>query len=234
MLEHRLRLFVSAVSLLCVPSAVAQNTESPKPAHHRVVPRPSFRRILGIRPNCRAVPPGMSVPPATASEAFHRATENSFQCSSFVFLTLGTLWSKAIDSHPQLGKGLAGFGRYYWRGFIDQTDANYMVLFALPTMFRQDERYFIKGTGRPSQRALYAASRIFVTPDYHGKSSFNASEIFGRAIVAGISSTYYPRSERTVGRVTRNYLYALGTDAASNVLREFWPEISERMLHRRH
>jgi hypothetical protein len=51
------------------------------------------------------------------------------------------------DAHPQLGDGVAGFGGYYWRGFVDKTDGNYLVIFALPSIVHQDERYYAMGKG---------------------------------------------------------------------------------------
>jgi hypothetical protein len=42
---------------------------------------------------------------------------------------------------------MEGYGQHYWRGFIDKADANYLVIFALPTVFHQDERYFAMGKG---------------------------------------------------------------------------------------
>ena len=92
-----------------------------------------------------------------------------------------------------LGKGVDGFGRYYWRGFVDKTDGNYLVIFALPTVLHEDERYYAKGEGGICEdAAIYAASRILITPDYHGHNTFNASEVFGRAMAQGISIAYYP------------------------------------------
>ena len=53
----------------------------------------------------------------------------------------------------------------------DKTDGNYLVIFALPTIFHQDERYYALGRGSILHRAFYAASRVAITPDYEGRSS---------------------------------------------------------------
>ena len=105
------------------------------------------KRILGVMPNFRAVSAGAIPPPPTPKQAFKIATQNSFDYSSFVFVGITSLLAEGSDAHPQLGKGVAGFGRYYWRGFLDKTDGNYLVIFALPTVFHQDERYYAKGEG---------------------------------------------------------------------------------------
>lgn len=190
------------------------------------------KRILGIMPNYRAVSAGAIPPPPTLKEAFKIATQNSFDYSSFVFVGFTSGIADAEGAHKQLGDGLPGYWGYYWRGFVDKTDGNYLVIFALPTIFHQDERYYALGEGSIGRRALYAATRVLITPSYSGHNSFNASEIFGRAIAQGISATYYPSSDRTLGALATKYAYAVMRDSLTNVFREFWPDIATHVLHR--
>lgn len=192
------------------------------------------KRILGMMPNYRAVSAGALPPPPTPKQAFKIATQNSFDYSSFVFVGVTSLLAESSDSHPALGEGVAGFGRYYWRGFVDKTDGNYLVIFALPSFLHEDERYYARGEGNGSilKRGIYAATRILITPDYHGHDTFNASEVFGRAISQGISTTYYPKADRTAGALAVKYGWAMGRDALTNAFREFWPDIATHVLHR--
>ncbi|HUJ31961.1 MAG TPA: hypothetical protein VLY23_11825 [Candidatus Acidoferrum sp.] len=190
------------------------------------------KRILGVMPNFRAVSAGALPPPPTPKQSFKIATQNSFDYSSFIFVGITSMLAEGTDAHPDLGKGVAGFGRYYWRGFLDKTDGNYLVIFALPTVFHQDERYYAKGKGNFWKRGIYAASRILITPDYHGHDSFNASELLGRAMAQGVSISYYPKGDRTIGALASKYAYALGRDALTNTFREYWPDIAQHVLHR--
>ncbi|HEY3825301.1 MAG TPA: hypothetical protein VGL82_12130 [Bryobacteraceae bacterium] len=190
------------------------------------------KRILGIMPNYRAVSAGTIPPPPTPLQALKIATQNSFDYSAFVFVGVTSLLAEGTNAHPALGKGVSGFAGYYWRGYLDKTDGNYLVIFAMPTIFHQDERYYAKGEGGFWKRGIYAASRVLITPNYHGHATFNASEVFGRAAAQGISIAYYPRSDRTVGDLASKYAYALGRDALTNVFREFWPDIATHVLHR--
>ena len=183
-------------------------------------------------PNYRAVSAGATPPPPTAKEAFKIATLNSFDYSSFIFVGITSALAEWTDAHPALGQGMPGFGRYYWRGFVDKTDGNYLVIFALPTVLHEDERYYAMGEGKFLKRAVYAATRIIITPDYNGKNTLNASEIFGRGISQGISLSYYPSSDRTAGALAAKYGWAVGRDALTNVFREFWPDIATHVLHR--
>ncbi len=211
-------------------SAQSPADESSKPATTDSQQQP--KRILGIMPNYRAVSAGAIPPPPTAKEAFKIATENSFDYSSFVFVGITSALAEWTDAHPKLGEGFPGYGRYYWRGLVDKTDGNYLVIFALPTIFHQDERYYARGQGPKMKRVIYAASRVLITPSYHGHDSFNASELLGRGIAQGISAAYYPPSDRTLGALAVKYGYAIGRDALTNVFREFWPDIATHVLHR--
>jgi len=215
------------------PSAPAQAPGAPNAPDTRpprLLPQP--RRILGVMPNYRAVSAGAIPPPPTAGQAFKIATQNSFDYSAFIFVGITSLTAWGTDTHPQLHSGIAGYGRYYWRGFLDKADGNYLVIFALPTILHEDERYYAMGTGGFWKRLVYSATRVLITPDYHGHNTINAAEIFGRAASQGVSATYYPSQDRTAGALAVKFGWAMGRDALTNVFREFWPDINRHVLHR--
>ncbi|HWD00421.1 MAG TPA: hypothetical protein VG456_26875 [Candidatus Sulfopaludibacter sp.] len=243
-------LLLSVCLILFVTGAMAQDTvqDDPPPSQDQSqpasqdqskdqpvkpsTPPPQPKRILGVMPNYRAVSAGTIPPPPTPKQAFKIATQNSFDYSSFIFVGVTSLVAEATDAHPKLGKGVEGYGRYYWRGFLDKADGNYLVVFVLPTILHEDERYYAMGKGPIWKRFLYSATRILITPDYHGHNTFNASEVFGRGIAQGISASYYPSSDRTAGALAVKYGFAMERDALTNVFREFWPDISQRLFHR--
>ncbi len=198
----------------------------------KVLPPPQPKRILGIMPNFRAVSAGTIPPPPTMKQSFKIATRNSFDYSSYLFVGVTSALALSSDTHAQLGEGLAGFGRYYWRGFVDKTDGNYLVIFALPTIFHQDERYYALGTGSKWKRLGYAVSRVAITPNYKGHNTFNISEVLGRGIAQGISLSYYPSASRSTDELAVKYGYAIMRDALTNTFREFWPDIAVHVLHR--
>jgi hypothetical protein len=66
---------------------------------------------------------------------------------------------------------------------------------------------------------------VVVTRTDTGRARFNSSEIFGNAAATGISNLYYPASERTVGENGERLGVQLMSDAAFNVLLEFWPDM---------
>jgi hypothetical protein len=206
----------------------AQASQEKKPTASGQQPK----RILGIMPNYRAVSAGAIPPPPTPRHAFKIATQNSFDYSSFVFVGLTSMIAEGEDAHKQLGKGVPGYWAYSWRGFLDKVDGNYWVVFVLPSALHEDERYYAKGTGRVWKRALYASTRVLITPDYQGHNTINGAELLGRGVAQGISLSYYPSSDRTAGALATKYGYAILRDASTNTFREFWPDIAQHVLHR--
>lgn len=187
--------------------------------------------ILGTMPESRAVSAG-ATPPPTPRQAFKTATRNSFDYSSFISVGITSLWTESSNAHPALGKGASGYARYYWRGFLDKTDGKYLTTFAFPAVFHEDVRYYAMGEGALWKRGIYAGSRILIASDYQGRQTVNASELLGRGAAQAISLFYYPSNDRTAGEFAQRYGFALGSDALTNIFREFWPDIAAHVLHR--
>jgi hypothetical protein len=89
------------------------------------------KRILGIVPNFEAVSVNVNLPRQSAKEKFMGATDDSFDYSSFVFVGGLAGVGQASNSIPEFHQGAAGYARYYWHTFADQTDENYLVEFKL-------------------------------------------------------------------------------------------------------
>jgi len=119
------------------PPAAKDPGQTPsKPATPESEQQP--KRILGVMPNYRAVSAGAIPPPPTPKQAFKIATQNSFDYSAFIFVGITSFLAEVTVAHPQLGHSFEGYGQYYWRGFLDKTDGNYLVIFALPTVFHEE------------------------------------------------------------------------------------------------
>lgn len=100
------------------------------------------------------------------------------------------------------------------------------------SVLHEDERYYAKGEGGILHRGVYASTRVFITPDYHGENAVDASEIPGGGIANAISLTYYPSKEQTFGTFAEKYACAVGRDALTNSFREFWPDIAAHLPYR--
>jgi hypothetical protein len=189
------------------------------------------KRILGIFPNYRAVSTTTQLPPLSLRQKFWLATQDSFDYSSFISAGIISGVSQANNSYPEFGHGAKAFGRYYWHGVADQAVANYMTEAIVPSLTREDPRYYTLGHGRFFKRTGYAVSRLLVTRTDSGGRTFNVSEIVGNGAGAGISDTYYPSRERTWTKTGQKWLTQIALDGAFNVLKEFWPDINHAIFH---
>ncbi|GGH02969.1 hypothetical protein [Silvibacterium dinghuense] len=191
------------------------------------------KRILGIIPNFRSVSVDAKLPPMSVKDKFIGATEDSFDYSSFIFAGLLAGEAQLENSYPQFHQGAAGYARYYWHTFADQTDENYMVEFFFPVALHQDPRYYTLERGGFFKRIGYSFSRIAITRQDDGSSNFNYSEVVGAGAAAGISALYYPGADRTWTKVGQRWATSVGLDGMTFVFKEFWPDINDHIFHQK-
>ena len=189
------------------------------------------KRILWIVPNFRAVSAGAKLPPQTVKEKFKTGALDSFDYSSFIFVGIQAGIGQASDAYPAFRQGAAGYGRYYWHTFADQTDENLWVEGILPMVFRQDTRYYTLGHGGIIKRGMYAVSRTVITRTDAGRETVNISEILGAGTAAGISSAYYPNQYRTWTKTGQRWLTNVLLDFGTFAAKEFWPDVNHAIFH---
>ena len=192
------------------------------------------KRILGIVPNFRAVSADQKLPPETVKEKFVGATQDSFDYSSVFFPAVIAAYNLGERKTPELGEGAAGYGRYFWRSAVDQTNENYMVEFVFPTVTHEDSRYYTLGRGGFVKRTGYALSRVLITRSNSGAKVFNVSEILGAGAASGLSNLYYPAASRSLGNTGSQWGLDVGIDAGVFWFREFWPDINHHIFHNKY
>src|SRR5207247_10051922 len=74
--------------------------------------------------------------------------------------------------------------------------------------------------------------RGIVSGKYNCDETVTTSELLGALFTISLQNAYYPRHERSLGDTMNRFAGALGSDATSNILREFWPDI--RRIFRKH
>ena len=191
------------------------------------------KRILGMIPNYRAVGANVKPPPPTIEEKFKVATLNSFDYSAFIFNAVNVEIPYIEKSYPEFGNGMAAYGRYFWRGFVDKGIGNYMTDFVVPTLTRQDPRYYTMGTGKWYRRVFYAYTRLLVTPNDAGHMTFNYSEVVGKGAAAGLGNLYYPGDLSWTKTGQRWLVQVAVRDGGFDIFREFWPDIAVHVLRQK-
>ena len=132
--------------------------------------------------------------------------------------------SQATNDRPYLGPNTAGFFRRYGLDTADTANVDFIQGSLLPWMFHEDPRYIPLDEGTRKRRVMYAMSRAVISRKDSGRDGFSKSQVFGAFASSGISNIYYP-SERDKGMQATSIraVSNIGTNAAMNVLKEFWP-----------
>jgi hypothetical protein len=188
------------------------------------------KRILGIIPNFRSVSVDAQLPPLSTGDKFKLMVQDSFDYSSFIYVAILAGAGQAENSYPEFHQGAAGYGRCYWHSFADTLDGNLMTEAIVPTLTREDPRYYTLGRGGFARRTGYAVARLFVTRTDGGSRSFNVSEIVGNGAAAGIANLYYPSQERTWTKTGQRWVAQVGLDGAANLLKEYWPYLNSKLF----
>jgi hypothetical protein len=191
------------------------------------------KRIFGVLPNYRTAELSEAVQPLTAKQKLRIATKDSFDYP-LIFVGAGYAGLYQLENnHPEFGQGLKGYLHRFGTSYADQVIGNYMTEGLMPVILHEDPRYFRKAEGTKKSRTWYALTRIVVTRTDSGKASFNFAEVGGNGIAAGIGLAYYPDS-RNVSDYLENWGTQLLTDATSQVLKEFWPDVKRWWYVRHH
>lgn len=169
-------------------------------------------------------------PPLSAADKFKVVARGSFDYVEYFWYAALAGVSQAENSEPGYGQGAAGYGKRYGAAIADGTLENFMTGAVLPSILRQDPRFYQSGEGSFWHRAGYAMSRIVVTRSDSGRPEFNFSEIIGSALSAGISTySYHPRADRTVSNTANVWGTQVGYDTVTLVVKEFWPDIRRKL-----
>ena len=191
------------------------------------------KRMFWVVPNFAAVSAYTVLPPLSAREKFALAREDSVDYTSFIWAGILAGQSMALNSYPELHRGIAGYGRYYWRAFADQASGAFFTEAIVPALTREDPRYYTRGYGGFFRRSAYALSQVVLTKTDSGKITFNFSEIGGNALEAGLSNLYYPPQERGFRQTAENWGAQLESAALNNIIKEFWPDIRRKFFRRK-
>jgi hypothetical protein len=179
------------------------------------------QRVLGFIPNFYVsyVPNAVPLKP---KQKFELAWKSA--ADPFTFLGVGGLAAvdQATNRWSGYGPGVEGYAKRYGATYANVFTGTFIGGAILPSLLKQDPRYFYRGTGSKRSRILYALAGAVICKGDNGKWQANYSSIFGNLAAGGISNLYYPASDRSGATlVFSNALIRLGEMAVANVFQEF-------------
>jgi hypothetical protein len=189
------------------------------------------KRIFWLIPNYRTTPTLAEYKPLTTREKFKIAEQDSFDRGTIALAAAFAGEAQLSNSNPSFGQGVKGYAHYFGTAYGDFLIGDYMTEAVFPTILHQDPRYFRRGKGSGMSRLGYACGQIFWTHNDSGRGQFNYSEIGGNSAAVAISMAYYPEN-RDAGDAVSKLGSQVAVDMASNVLKEFWPDLSRKFSHK--
>jgi hypothetical protein len=187
-------------------------------------------RLFYALPNFLTLENSGKVPPLTTGQKFKVVTRGSFDYIQIPWYAFLAGLGQAQNSEAGYGQGAEGYAKRFGASFADGTIENYMTGFVLPSLLRQDPRFFQSSEGGFWRRTGYAVSRIVVTRTDSGHQQFNYSEVLGSAASAAISTySYHPQADRTLSNTASVWGTQVGYDTITIVVKEFWPDIRRKL-----
>jgi hypothetical protein len=179
------------------------------------------QRVLGVIPNFYVsyVP---NAAPLSSKQKFQLALKSTVDPVTFAITGGIAGVEQASDHFSGYGQGAQGYAKRYGAAYADIVTSTFIGAAILPSLLKQDPRYFYKGTGTKKSRFYYAIANAVICKGDNGHWQANYSSILGSLAAGGISNLYYPASDRNGAALTfENTAIGIGATAAVNVLQEF-------------
>ncbi len=179
------------------------------------------QRVLGVIPNFYVsyIPDAV---PLTAKQKFKLAWRTTVDPVTFVVNGVFAGVEQAGNYFSGYGQGAQGYAKRYGAGYADTITGTFIGSAILPSLLKQDPRYFYKGSGSKRSRILYAIANAVICKGDNGRWQANYSNILGSLAAGGISNLYYPENDRSDAALTfENAAIGIGASAAANLFQEF-------------
>ena len=178
------------------------------------------QRVLGVIPNFYVtyVP---DAAPLSSKQKFQLAWKSTIDPVTFGVTAATAGIEQGLDYYSGYGSGAQGYGKRLGATYADTVLGNFIGGAILPSLLKQDPRYFYKGTGTTRSRVFYAISMAVICKRDNGRWQANYSNIAGSFIASGIANVYYPASDRGGALTVESALIGIGATSAADLLEEF-------------
>ncbi len=179
------------------------------------------QRVLGVIPNFYvAYAPG--APPLTSKQKFHLAAVSMVDPITLLSTGFFAGLEQANGSFSSYGEGAEGYGKRFAANYADNAIGTMIGAAILPSLLKQDPRYFYKGTGSKRSRIAYAIAMSVVCRGDNGRWQPNYSGLSASLASGGISNLYYPAANRNgIALTFENTGIGIAEGAVQNLFQEF-------------
>jgi hypothetical protein len=178
------------------------------------------QRVLGVVPNFYVSYAADAVPLNT-KQKYELAWKSTLDPVTFFVAGAIAGAQQATNAFSGYGQGAQGYGKRYGATYADIITGTFIGSAILPSVMKQDPRYFYKGTGTFKSRVWYALYNSVMCKGDNGRWQVCYSSLLGSLVAGGISNAYYPASDRGAALTFENFGIGIGATAGVNLLQEF-------------
>lgn len=179
------------------------------------------QRVLGVLPNY-LVTYDPNAAPLTARQKFQLAWKSALDPVSFGAAAFFAGIDQASNALPGYGQGAQGYAKRLGAVYGDSFVGTMIGGAIFPSIFRQDPRYFVMGTGSVRSRVWYAVYTSVMCKGDNGRWQVNYSGLLGGTAASGISQLYYPAGDRaSANSIFSGTAIVAGTNIFGNLAQEF-------------
>jgi len=180
------------------------------------------QRIFGVVPNFYVTYDPDAVPLNTRQK-LQLGWKSVIDPVSFGVAGLFAGFEQATNAYSGYGQGAQGYAKRFGATYADFVSGTLIGSAIFPSIFKQDPRYFYKGTGSRKSRFFYAVANAVICKGDNGHWQPNYSNMLGALAAGGLSNLYYPAADRNgVGLTFENAAIGIGGSAMGAVIEEFF------------
>lgn len=178
------------------------------------------QRVLGIVPNFY-VTYAANAAPLSSRQKFQLAWKSQRDPFTFIWVGVVAGIQQGTDQYPGFEQGSEAYAKRYAAAYATHFSAMFLGRAVLPSVLKQDPRYFYQGTGSTGSRLRHALAYSVVRKGNDGRSQPNYSGIIGSFAAGGLSYLYYPAGDRSAGSLVQNSLLGIAGQGVFGVFQEF-------------
>ena len=179
------------------------------------------QRVFGVIPNYY-VTYESNAAPITTKHKFELAWKSASDPATLAGVGVLAGIGQAGDRWGAYGQGAQGYAKRYGASYANVFTATFVGGAVMPSILKQDPRYFYKGTGSKRSRFLYAVASSVICKGDNGRWQPNYSNVIGSFAGAGLQAAYLPAEDRRgSGFIVSSALIRLGETSLAGVLQEF-------------
>lgn len=214
--------YVTPLIVLVIPTQVTEvRVLPPDVLATAQIKEQEKQRVFGLIPNFY-VTYREDAAPLAPKHKFELAWKSATDPVTLVGVGVLAGIDQAADRWHDYGQGTQGYAKRFGATYANVFAATFVGGAVMPSLLKQDPRYYYKGTGSKRSRILRAIGSSVWCKGDNGHWQPNYSNVIGSFAGAGLQAVYLPANDRRGGGfVVSQALIRLGETSLAGILQEF-------------